>query len=307
MLINLFEPWMDGPDADSPVGVSTTSPHEPEPEPGPNSGSHPTIRDIGTRARARLETLIRVYYLRHSFDALDVMLIMFLLLLGSISMRVLTSPPPPPPPPPPLPSTSSSPPSPSPPSPPSPSTTATPPNEPTNPAPQTQTHNRDASTFLLCAKGLHDQGRSQYLGTLMFDVLARLVENLSISSGGGGSSSSSISGGGGGAAADASEALRAGLERVAGEFRGVEVKREYVHMEWPVYRWVDEEGRGLGVLLGEGVEEVEGVVEEVESDGRVDGGSESVGGGGDGDAGGDIGVDGEGGGDEKKGGTMVRE
>ncbi|KAK3293676.1 uncharacterized protein B0H64DRAFT_364455 [Chaetomium fimeti] len=234
VLINLFEPWMNGPDADLLVGPSASSPREPQPD----GSNHTTIRDIGTRARARLETLIRIYYLRHSFDALDVMLIMFLLLLGSISVRVLTSPPQP-----------SSPPQPQSQPPSSTTTTTTPPNKPTNPP------NRNASTFLLCAKGLHDQGRNQYLGTLMFDLLSRLVDGA------------------------ADSALRADLARVAAEFRGVGVKREYVHMEWPVYRWVDGEGRGLGVLVGGGEDGGEGgIVGDGDGDSVESGGGDGGGG-----------------------------
>ena len=169
VLINLFEPWMSGPDADRLVSDGLT------------------VREIGTRARARLETLIRLYYLRHSFEALDIMLIMFLLLLGSMSVRVLAS------------------------------------SEDGPP-------NRDASTFLLCAKGLHDQGQNQYLGSLMFSMLAGLVDPQN-------------------------GALLSDLARIRAEFQGTEVKPEYVHMEWPVYRWVHPESQSMGKLL-EAVDEL---------------------------------------------------
>jgi hypothetical protein len=180
VLINLFEPWMAGPD--SAIEVD-------------DEGR--TIRQIGTLARARLETLIRLYYLRHSFDALDVVLIMFLLLLGSISVRVLAL----------------------------------------GDAADTGTgsgtgsgqgQGRDASTFLLCAKGLHDQGRNQYLGTLMFNMLSGLVDPKN-------------------------EALVGDLARIRAEFKGTEVRTEYVHMDWPVYRWVHPENESMGRLL-EGVD-----------------------------------------------------
>lgn len=177
VLINLFEPWMSGPDADLVL----------------DGGNH-TIRDVGTQGRARLESLVRLYYLRHSFKALDIMLIMYLLLLGSISVRVL--------------------------------------------APGggggggggaavagggdgTQ---RDASTFLLCAKGLHDQGQNQYLGSLMFNMLSGLVDPTN-------------------------QALVSDLSRIKAEFCGTEVKPEYVHMEWPVYSWIDSENPEMGRLL----------------------------------------------------------
>ncbi|KAH6621622.1 hypothetical protein B0J18DRAFT_432974 [Chaetomium sp. MPI-SDFR-AT-0129] len=152
VLINLFEPWMAGPEADHVVNTETKT----------------TVRDIGTRSRARLETLIRLYYLRHSFDALDVMLIMFLLLLGSITARVLVAPP----------AEDET----------EPTQTETPDSNPTTssstitsplPTPDTTPpppQVRDASTFLLCAKGLHDQGQNQYLGSLMFNMLSGLVD-----------------------------------------------------------------------------------------------------------------------------------
>lgn len=175
VLINLFEPWMSGPDADLKV----------------DDGGH-TIRDIGTRARARLETLIRLYYLRHSFGALDAMLIMFLLLLGSISVRVLA-----------------------------------PGSDATCGDGGTQ---RDASTFLLCAKGLHDQGQNAYLGSLMFNMLSGLVDPNN-------------------------QALLSDLSRIRAEFSGAEVKPEYVHMEWPVYSWIDPENQEMGKLF-EGVRDM---------------------------------------------------
>jgi hypothetical protein len=180
VLINLFEPWMSGPDADITVDSD-----------GPDSDGGPTIRDVGARARARLETLIRLYYLRHSFDSLDVMLIMYLLLLGSISVRVLA------------------------------------PGAGGDGGDGTQ---RDASTFLLCAKGLHDQGQNQYLGSLMFNMLSGLVDPKN-------------------------QALVSDLSRIKAEFCGTEVKPEYVHMEWPVYSWIDAENQEFGRLL-EGVDDL---------------------------------------------------
>jgi len=200
VLISLFEPWANGPDANRRVNGHT-------------------IHEVGTLARARLETLIRLYYLRHSFDSLDVMLIMFLLLLGSISMRVLTSrqdhei-----------------------------STTVS--AEHGHPS---QSPRRDASTFLLCAKGLHDQGQNQYLGSLMFNMLSGLVD-------------------------PANEALVSDLAKIKAEFTGTEVKPEYVHMDWPVYTWVHPENQSMGRLLEavEGLSVDEG--DEDEGQGREEGG-----------------------------------
>jgi hypothetical protein len=180
VLINLFEPWMSGPDADITVDSD-----------GPDSDGGPTIRDVGARARARLETLIRLYNLRHSFDTLEVKLIMYLMLLGSISVRVLA------------------------------------PGAGGDGGDGTQ---RDASTFLLCAKGLHDQGQNQYLGSLMFNMLSGLVDPKN-------------------------QALVSDLSRIKAEFCGTEVKPEYVHMEWPVYSWIDAENQEFGRLL-EGVDDL---------------------------------------------------
>jgi hypothetical protein len=182
VLINLFGPWMTG--SDSTVKVD---------------GDGRTIQQIGRLARARLETLIRLYYLRHSFDALDVVLVMFLLLSRSISVRVLAS--------------------------------AEGADTGTDCDPgqgRGQGQGRDASTFLLCAKGLHDQGRNQYLGTLMFNMLSGLVDPKN-------------------------EALMGNLASIRAEFKGTEVRTEYVHMEWPVYRWVHPENESTGRAL-EGVD-----------------------------------------------------
>ncbi len=216
IVINLFNPWLSGNQADP----SQTDVH--------TLGGR-SIREIGTLARARLETLVRLYYLRHSFEATDVLLILFLLMLGSISIRVLESS---------TPATiiddtttstpttttptattlttttltdttTSS----------TTTTTATTPTAPTR-------EQNDASTFLLCAKGLHDQGRNHYIGALMFEMLAGLVK-------------------------PGNESLRDGLERVRAEFEGIEVREEYVHMEWPVERWILGGREVVGVVEGE--------------------------------------------------------
>ncbi|KAL2148920.1 hypothetical protein VTH82DRAFT_1606 [Thermothelomyces myriococcoides] len=224
VLINLFEPWMSGPDADTAVPID--SDNEEKWKEYQERGT--TVREIGMRARARLETLVRLYYLRHSFDALDVILVMFLLLLGSISARTLTPPP----------------------------------NrgqererrqqgrrllgdsgghaaceeEEEKEKEQEQSQkdeekardrgeqnedeedrSRAASTFLLCAKGLRDQARNQYLGTLMFAALTALAD-------------------------PADAAVTGALARIRAESPGSaadDVRPEHVHMDWPVYPWID--------------------------------------------------------------------
>jgi hypothetical protein len=45
------------------------------------------------------------------------------------------------------------------------------------------------------------------------------------------------------------------LSRIKAEFCGTEVKPEYVHMEWPVYSWIDAENQEFGRLL-EGVDDL---------------------------------------------------
>ena len=182
-LINLLEPWLSGPEADTPVSLDDGDVQE-----------RTTVREIGMHARAHLETLVRLYYLRHSFDSLDIIIILFLLMLGSISVRVLAS------------SSNES------------------EKEGRERGQSYGAKRRDASTFLLCAKGLHDQGRNQYLSSLMFTMLAGLVDSRD-------------------------EVLVDNLARIRAEFKGTEVKPEYVHMEWPVYSWIDPENRSMGKIL----------------------------------------------------------
>ncbi len=174
VVINLFEPWA--------ATNTSTPPSDPDLD-NPKCDGELTPAQIGTRAAARLETLIRLYYLRHSFDALDVVATIFLIVLGSISLRVL--------------------------------------------AQQTGSKQQnDASTFLLCAKGLHDQGRNLYLAAMMFDMLAGLVD-------------------------PGNKALLGDLAKIKGEFAGVEVKPEHVHMDWSVSQWMRSEGAVVGRLLDE--------------------------------------------------------
>ncbi|AEO62115.1 hypothetical protein MYCTH_2113974 [Thermothelomyces thermophilus ATCC 42464] len=88
-----------------------------------------------------------------------------------------------------------------------------------------QDRSRDASTFLLCAKGLHDQARNQYLGTLMFAMLAGLAD-------------------------PADEAVAGALARIRDEFRASEIRPEHVHLDWPAYRWIDPDTRSLERVPG---------------------------------------------------------
>ena len=179
VVINLFEPWAT---TNTTIATATTTPSNPNSD-IPRRDDNLTPAQIVTRAAARLETLIRLHYLRHSFDALDVVTTIFLVVLGSVSVRVVAG------------QTGSK-----------------------------QQH--DASTFLLCAKGLHDQGRNFYLAAMMFDMLADLVD-------------------------PGNQALLGDLAKIRGEFAGVEVKPERVHMEWSVSRWMHSEGAAVGRLLGE--------------------------------------------------------
>ena len=196
VVINLFEPWAT-------TNNTTTTPSSNPDSDNPGRDDDLTPAQIGTRAAARLETLIRLYYLRHSFDALDVVASIFLIVLGSISVRVL--------------------------------------------AEQTGSKQQhDASTFLLCAKGLHDQGRNFYLAAMMFDMLAGLVD-------------------------PGNEALLGDLAKIRGEFAGVEVKPERVHMEWSVSRWMHSEGAEVGRLLDE-VDELGDGGDEEEDEKSADGG-----------------------------------
>ncbi|KXX83211.1 Nitrogen assimilation transcription factor nirA [Madurella mycetomatis] len=168
VLIKLLEPW-ENPAPETPGRDSTVNGR--------------TFQEMGTIARARLETVVRLYYLRHSFEFPDTILNIYLMLLGSISIRTIQA-----------------------------------------PGGSPAAAGRDAATYLLCLKGLHDQGRSNYLGALMFDMISGLVDPGNAS-------------------------LMSDISRIKGEFRGVEIKPEHVHMEWPVYQWVHPKNVKMGKLL----------------------------------------------------------
>lgn len=229
-IIELFEPWTKGLKA---TIVTTLDGRR--------------VADISTVARARLETLIRLYYLRHSFDSLDSVLIMFLLLMGSITVHVLAD------------------------SVPSggketkydtrPSFAGT--RSPNHSEADTMNRKRDASTLLLCAKGLADQGQNLYLSTLMFNVLTGLVASKMVCreqriSETTNSAGTDIGDSGGGLPSSLMNDLEC-IRIEAG--RTPEVRKEYIHMDWPVYTWVHPENERFGRLLEAG-SDVEGVDQE---------------------------------------------
>jgi hypothetical protein len=206
-----------------------------------------TAQDIALIARARLETLIRIYYLRHSFTHLDSILVLYLLLLGSISLRLiaprrfsspypsnllaLTD----------APSSSTNPGSSrhS-----SPSTTVTQDQSKRSPNSQTEGLSSENSppppttTFLLCAQGLRDQGQNNYLGMMMFNILYNLAKKIKPD-------------------------LCKDLDNIKLSYTYDPVEKRAqdkaklgdvvkdIEMQWPVFRWVDEKCKGMGTVLKE--------------------------------------------------------
>ncbi len=84
----------------------------------------------------------------------------------------------------------------------------------------------DPSTFLLCAKGLHDQGRNNYLGVLMFVLLSSLV--------------------------DPTDGFVLGeLAKIRAEFKAAEVRTDLIRMEWPVYPWIHPRNEKMDSLLAD--------------------------------------------------------
>jgi hypothetical protein len=71
-LLDLFEPWV--------VKMSNTNAEQLQ---------NIDATQISNAARARLETLVRLYYLRHSYKMHDTLLMTHLLLVGSIALRSL--------------------------------------------------------------------------------------------------------------------------------------------------------------------------------------------------------------------------
>lgn len=108
--------------------------------------------EIILQARIRLETLIRMYYLRHSFDTCDTLIVYFLVLLGNMTVEALSTTAPAA-----LPPTDpdQSPPS---------SSTASQPSSSTSSSPPAETDLR--STLVLCAAGLRAQGQNYQLANL---------------------------------------------------------------------------------------------------------------------------------------------
>lgn len=82
-------------------------------------------------AKLELETLVRLYYLRHSFEYYDPFMMHFLLLIGYATLEELT---------------------------------ADADSEPV-------TRNSLRSILILCAKGLHDQGRNYYTAQVVFRLI----------------------------------------------------------------------------------------------------------------------------------------
>ena len=90
-----------------------------------------TPQDIISRAKIRLETLVRLYYLRHSFESCDTFMVYFLMLLGNLTLEDL----------------------------------ATDAKTKDSALADPQAFR---STLILCAVGLNSQGQSYHLGNLVY-------------------------------------------------------------------------------------------------------------------------------------------
>lgn len=97
-----------------------------------------TWQNIITHAEVRLETLVRLYYLRHSFEAYDPLLMHWLMFLGDAILQKLDG------------------------------TGGT----PTTAMAMTPTNFESLrSTLILCAKGLYDQKRNYHIAAIVFRLL----------------------------------------------------------------------------------------------------------------------------------------
>lgn len=76
-IIRLFQPLVDHP------LIAVTS---------PVTGTNESPREVVHYSQAMFETLLRLYYLRHSYDMYDPWIIHFLLVLGSSALQSLYSP-----------------------------------------------------------------------------------------------------------------------------------------------------------------------------------------------------------------------
>jgi hypothetical protein len=139
-------------------------------------------KELGVFLRARLETLVRILYVRHSFTSGDPAVVDFLLMLGSMILRD-----------------------------------------------HLRTQSLEASecvTLYLCAKGLRDHARNDYLAVMMFNVLHSMVDK------------------------DDAPVLKI-FDQMRSESKLAELRREYINTEWPVHSWVDSGNRRLGELVKE--------------------------------------------------------
>lgn len=156
VVIKLLEPWAD-PLPDTPgrdLRIDGRS-----------------LQEIAAIARTRLETVIRLYFLRHGFEFPDIILNVYLMLLGSIAVQMVQT-----------------------------------------PGPSSAAKGRHKSAFLLCMKGLHDQGRNNYLGAVILNVVSKMVD-------------------------PGNEDLLNRIAEIKGSPGSVEIKPEHSQMEWPVYQW----------------------------------------------------------------------
>jgi hypothetical protein len=94
-------------------------------------------RDITAQATAQLETLLRIYYMRHGFEAYDAMLLVHLVHLANVTLARLAQ------------------------------------IERTPDLPEASLEDTETlrSTLILCLKGLHDQSKNFYLSGVVFDVM----------------------------------------------------------------------------------------------------------------------------------------
>jgi hypothetical protein len=94
-------------------------------------------REITAQATAQLETLLRIYYMRHGFEAYDAMLLVHLVHLANVTLARLAQ------------------------------------IEQTPDPPEASLEDTETlrSTLILCLKGLHDQSKNFYLSGVVFDVM----------------------------------------------------------------------------------------------------------------------------------------
>ncbi|KAH5549732.1 hypothetical protein HBI27_015420 [Parastagonospora nodorum] len=94
-------------------------------------------KEITAQATAQLESLLRIYYLRHGFEAYDSMLIVHLVHLANVTLTRITSIE----------------------------------RNPDMNATSTEEIETLRSTLILCLKGLHDQSKNFFLSGVVFDVM----------------------------------------------------------------------------------------------------------------------------------------